>query len=544
MLSVSLHDVTKRYGALTALDRVSIEIRPGEIHAILGENGAGKTTLMRVLSGLASPDAGEVRVDGAPVALRSPRDAVRLGVGMVHQHQMLAPRLSVAENLLLAMRSERGFFIRKARMREIASGLSERFGLGLDPDAIVSSLPVGVAQRVEILKALANDVKLLILDEPTAVLAPGEIDGLLGIMRRLAEAGAAVLFVTHKLGEVRLAASRVTVMRRGRVALELRVGAGADFGAVARAVVGAESAENAASATSTATGGAAQDTTRAAAASIDAREVLLAARGVCVARDADDSPARGASPFALDDASFELHAGEILGIAGVDGNGQAELALAAAGIDRPLRGSVTAVGRAAFVPGDRTREGLIAEMSVFENLAIGPHRDRGYRARGAAGRAGVLDLGSLRALADRALTAHDIRATGIDQRAGELSGGNQQKVVLARELGSGARVVIVVNPTRGLDIGATRFVHDTLRAHRDRGGAVFLISSDLDEVLALGDRVGVLFRGRLRILAPGEATLARVGEMMVGAAEGAARASDTVARIAATQTPPLSGGAR
>ncbi|MFN0152135.1 MAG: ABC transporter ATP-binding protein [bacterium] len=526
MISVSLHDVTKRYGALTALDRVSLEIRPGEIHAILGENGAGKTTLMRVLCGLASPDSGEVLVDGAPVAIRSPRDAVRLGVGMVHQHQLLAPRLSVAENLLLAMRSERGFFIRRARMRQIARGLSERFGLGLDPDAIVSSLPVGVAQRVEILKALSNDAKLLILDEPTAVLAPGEIDGLLGIMRRLAEAGAAVLFVTHKLGEVRLAASRVTVMRHGRVALELRLGSGADFGAVARAVVGAANSEVRADARTAAD---AAHEVRAAvraatAAATDAREVLLAARGVSVARDTDESAPSGATPLVLDDASFELHAGEILGIAGVDGNGQAELALAAAGIDRPARGSVTAAGCAAFVPGDRTREGLIAEMSILENLSIGPHRERAHRARGVAGRAGVLDLASLRALAARALAAHDIRATGIDQRAGDLSGGNQQKVVLARELGSGARVVIVVNPTRGLDIGATRFVHDTLRAHRDRGGGVLLISSDLDEVLALADRVGVLFRGRLRILAPGEATLARVGEMMVGAGEGEATA--------------------
>lgn len=521
--TISLHEVTKRFGALTALDRVSIDVRAGEIHAIIGENGAGKTTLMRVLSGLAAPDGGEVRVDGAATALRSPRDALRLGIGMVHQHQMLAPRLTVAENLLLAMRSERGFFVRKTRMRAIARDLSERFGLGLDPDAAVASLPVGVAQRVEILKALANDVKVLILDEPTAVLAPGEIDGLLAIMRRLAAAGASVLFVTHKLGEVRLVASRATVLRRGRVVLGLSVAEDADLDAVARAVVGA--------------GGAADEAGGAAAGGVggdlppgDARrargaaEVLLSLRGVSAARDEDASEAPRGRPLALDDASFDLCAGEILGIAGVDGNGQAELARVAAGIDRPVRGAVAAAGRAAFVPGDRTREGVFAGMSVLENLAIGPHRDPGYRARGAAGRAGVLDAARLRAHAARALAAHDIRATGVEQPAGELSGGNQQKVVLARELASGARVVVVVNPTRGLDIGATRFVHAALRGHRDRGGAVLLVSSDLDEVLALADRVGVLYRGRLRILDAGETTLARIGELMVGVEAGAARA--------------------
>ena len=497
MRTIALQNVTKRYGPVAAIEDVSLEIRLGEIHAILGENGAGKTTLMRVLCGLARPDAGAILVDGAPVQLRSPRDAARLGIAMVHQHQMLAPRLTVAENLLLALRAERSFFVRRERAREHVRALSERFGLGLDPDATIASLPVGVAQRVEILKALANDARVLILDEPTAVLAPSEIASLLEIMRRSAASGAAVLFVTHKLAEVRAAASRVTVLRRGRVALEMRVGAATDVEALARAVVGAPTSA-----------------TRAApprgAAVSQAAEPLLSMRGIV-----DRSGA-------LASVTLDVAAGEIVGVAGVDGNGQAPLARVAAGIERPSQGVVSAPPRVAIVPGDRTLEGLVGEMPVWENLSIGPHREPAFRRRGMLGKLGALDREALRRHAARLAAEHDVRAASLDQPVAALSGGNQQKVVLARALATGARVLVAVNPTRGLDVGATRFVHEALAAHRDRGGAVLLISSDLDEILALSDRVGVLFRGALTVLPRAETTLARIGELMVGVASRAA----------------------
>jgi simple sugar transport system ATP-binding protein len=493
MRTIALRNVTKRYGAVAAIDGVSIEIRRGEIHAILGENGAGKTTLMRVLCGLARPDAGEILVDGAPAHLRSPRDAARLGIAMVHQHQMLAPRLTVAENLLLALRDERGFFVHAARVRARVSALSERFGLGLDPDATIASLTVGVAQRVEILKALANDASVLILDEPTAVLAPPEVASLLEIMRRSAASGAAVLFVTHKLAEVRAAASRVTVLRRGRVTLEMDVGSETDVETLARAVVGAENAASASHALP----------------SPSRAEVLLSLRDVV-----DRSRV-------LERVTLDVHAGEIVGIAGVDGNGQAELARVVAGIEPALEGALTAPPQLALVPGDRTLEGLVGEMPIWENLSIGPHRVREFRRRGILGSLGVLDRAKLRRHAARLATEYDVRAANLDQRAAELSGGNQQKVVLARALATGARVLVAVNPTRGLDVGATRFVHNALVAHRDRGGAVLLISSDLDELLALSDRAGVLFRGALTMLPPAETTLARIGELMVGVTRAA-----------------------
>lgn len=522
MRTIALRNVTKRYGLVAAIDGVSIEIRRGEIHAILGENGAGKTTLMRVLCGLARPDAGEILVDGAPATLRSPRDAARLGIAMVHQHQMLAPRLTVAENLLLALRDERGFFVRRARARARVTALSDRFGLGLDPDATIASLTVGVAQRVEIMKALANDASVLILDEPTAVLAPPEVASLLEIMRRSAASGAAVLFVTHKLAEVRAAASRVTVLRRGRVALEMAVTPETDVESLARAVVGAEDA-----ARDFAAEGRAIGVAPAAAGETPSSSVLLSVRDVV---DRSGVLAR---------VTLDVRAGEIVGIAGVDGNGQAELARVVAGIETAREGAVSAperdgaaqsaptresaeiAPRVALVPGDRTLEGLVGEMPVWENLSIGRHRESAFRRRGILGKLGILDRAELRRHAARLATEYDVRAANLDQRVVELSGGNQQKVVLARALATGSRVLVAVNPTRGLDVGATRFVHKTLAEHRDRGGAVLLISSDLDEILVLSDRVGVLFRGALHVLPPAETTLARIGELMVGVASAA-----------------------
>jgi simple sugar transport system ATP-binding protein len=527
--SVELRDVAKRFGRVAALEGVSLSVRAGEVHALLGENGAGKTTLMRILYGLVAPDAGEISIDGRPAAIRSPRDAVDLGIGMVHQHQMLVPTLTVAENVLLARRDERSFFYDARRAAESVRSISAAQGLSVDPDARAGDLPLGVAQRAEIAKALANDVSLLILDEPTAVLAPGEVEGLLATLRRLAASGVAILFVTHKLPEVLAVATRATVLRGGRVAWEGVAGRDTSVATLARAVVGG-AARGAAAADAgrrrdegggESRGSGAADTgprgDRGGDAPLGAPEAarggapLLSLRGVV--RFAPGA----AAPPRLDDVALDVRAGEIVGIAGVDGNGQAELARVAGGIEAPDAGAVAATGRVGLVPGDRTREGLVFAMSVWENLSLGAHRESRFRGTGAAGWLGALDRSALRARAASAVERFAIRAAGIDQPAADLSGGNQQKVALARELLRDAAVLVVMNPTRGLDVGATHFVHDTLRAFRERGGGVLLISSDLDEVLALSDRVGVLYRGRLRVLPPGEATAARVGEIMVGA---------------------------
>ncbi len=473
-----LRHITKRFGRLAANQDVSLAVEPGTIHALVGENGAGKSTLMKILYGLYQPDSGEILVGGREVRVRSPLDALRLGLGMVHQHFMLVRPLTVAENIVLGAEPHRGpAFDRAGAEREVAS-LSKRYGLRVEPAARVESLSVGEEQRVEILKALRQGASVLILDEPTAVLTPQEVDELFTVLRALRAAGTTVLLITHKLREVMEIADRVTVMRGGRVVGE-RVTAETTIPELASLMVGRPVLLE------WERGGG------------EPGEPLLEVRDLSVGDD------RGLE--AVRDVSFRLRAGEILGIAGVEGNGQAELVDALAGLRRPAKGTVRLAGRdvtrsrplerfragLAHVPSDRLKRGLVGDFTLAENLVLGLHREPRF-ARGPWLRRRAVTRHALAAVAE-----HDVRPPDPQAAARNLSGGNQQKLVVGRELSRGARVLLVAHPTRGVDLGAIEQIHRRLLAERDRGRAILLLSSDLSELLSLADRVAVLYEGRL-----------------------------------------------
>jgi len=476
--AVSLRGITRRFGPVLANDDVSLDLAPGEIHALVGENGAGKTTLMRVLYGMIAPDAGVIEVEGRPARIQRPADAMRLGLGMVHQHFMLVDPLTVAENVTLGRepRLALGGFDR-ARAEGELRALAERYRLPVEPGARVASLPVGAQQRVEILKALHRGARVLILDEPTAVLTPQEVDELFVMLRRLCQQGVTIVLITHKLAEVKALAHRVTVMRAGRVVgggtidsltieriAELMVGR-----PVATALTRAERAPGA---------------------------PALEARGLFVRDDRGLEAVRG--------VSFTVHEGEIVGIAGVEGNGQHELVECLAGL-RPAAGGEVRIGgvrprpnaRAhleaglAHIPSDRLKRGLVPEMTLAENLILGLQHER------ALGPGPFLDPAKLEARARGLLSEFDVRPAEPAYRAAQLSGGNQQKLIAARELSRGARAVLAAHPTRGVDLGAIAFLHARLLAERDAGRGVLLVSSELSEILALSDRVLVLYEGRV-----------------------------------------------
>jgi len=477
--AVALRNVTRRFGTCVANDDVSLELEPGTVHAIVGENGAGKTTLMRVLYGLIAPTGGHVEIDGRAVQIRRPADAMRLGLGMVHQHFMLVGPLTVAENVCLGREpgGAGGRLDRRRAEAEVAQ-LSERYGLPVDPKARVSTLSVGGQQRVEILKALYHEARVLILDEPTAVLTPQEVDDLFRVLRELKKAGTTIVLITHKLAEVKALADHVTVMRGGRVvgggpASELSVERIAEL-MVGRAV---SSLHDRGAATP--------------------GEPLLEVRGLTV-RDE-----RGLE--AVRDVSLVVRAGEIVGIAGVEGNGQHELIECLAGLRRAERGEIVCAGRAlsgrsaaeharaglAHVPSDRLRRGLVPPFTLAENLVLGRQREA------AVGHGALLQPSALARRASPLLQEFDVRPPDPAARAEQLSGGNQQKVVVARELTRGARVVLAAHPTRGVDLGAIEFIHRRLLAERDGGHGVLLVSSELSEILALADRVLVMYEGRI-----------------------------------------------
>ncbi|PWD50347.1 heme ABC transporter ATP-binding protein [Serinibacter arcticus] len=495
-MRLELRGITKRFGTFTANDGIDMVVEPGEIHAILGENGAGKSTLMNTLYGLYEPDAGEIVIDGAPVVFAGPGDAMRAGIGMVHQHFMLVPVFTVAENIVLGQEPVSGGLIDLKRARAIVRETSEMLGFAIDPDALVGDLPVGVQQRVEIVKALSRNAKLLILDEPTAVLTPQETDELIEIMRRLAAAGTSILFITHKLREIRAVSDAITIIRLGKV-----VGTASPTATeteLASLMVGRSVSL-----------GVAKEPSRPGEPVLEIVDLVV--------RDGNGVPV-------VNDVSFTVASGEILAVAGVQGNGQTELTEAILGVTKPASGSILLRGAPiesmgvrdrldaglAYVPEDRSTDGIVGEFSIVENLVL----DR----LGAppVSRGGALDMRYLRENAEQRVAEFDVRTTSIDRPVGTLSGGNQQKVVLARELSKPLSLLVASQPTRGVDVGSIEFLHDRIVSERDKGAAVVIVSTELDEVLALGDRIAVMCGGELVGIVPGGESRDVLGLMMTG----------------------------
>lgn len=476
---LSLSGISKSFGSVAALRGVDLVVRAGEVHAVLGENGAGKSTLMHIADGLLRPDAGTIAVDGVPVRFRSARDARRHGIGMVHQHSTAVPALSVMENIALAA----GWPVAPGQLRRRTAELTARLALQLDPLQPASELSVALKQRLEVVKALASDARILLLDEPTTVLAPTEAEELFNFVREFARSGGAVVLITHKLDEALAAADQVTVLRHGVVAL-----------AAPRAEVAAESL------TEAMIGGAI---------SVAARPRPTGDGPVLI--QCDGLEVKGDSTPGLRSASFTIRGGELVAVAGVEGNGQRELLRAVAQLQRPFRGLLEVARPIAFVPEDRTTEGLIPALSLTENVVLGVGRIapwiRGHRVR-------RVDWSAAGSRTTELLEEFDVRAKGPGAAAGSLSGGNQQKLLIARALERRPRVLVAENPTRGLDLQAAADVHARLRSAAAAGAAVLIYSNDLDEVLELGDRILVAANGVV-VEAEAGAGRQRLGEMML-----------------------------
>jgi ABC-type uncharacterized transport system ATPase subunit len=476
MAYLEMIDIVKRYPGVLANDHVDLAVERGEIHALMGENGAGKSTLMSILYGLQSPDEGYVRLGGSTLFLNSPLDAIAHGIGMVHQAFKLFESLTVWENVVYRCEPRRGFFVDGARARAQVADLAERHGLPIDPKARVADLPVGVRQRLEILKALYRDARVLILDEPTAVLTPAEVATLFSVMKSLAASGCTVLLVTHKLNEVLSISDRITVLRGGRVAERL-VTAHTNADAIVRAMTGRHIA---ARTPQPATPG----------------EVKLEARSVVVERQ---------GRRAVDAVSLTVRGGEIVGIAGVAGNGQSELIEALMGLTAVTQGTVRVgnndltrasvaahrAGGMSYIAEDRARTASAATASATDNLAMGFHRAAPLAING------LLQRRPMRAWARGLIERFDIKIASENTAVGTLSGGNLQKIVTARELAHNAPVLIAEQPTRGVDVGAIEFIHTELLRVRDRGHAVLLVSAELSEILTLADRILVMYQGRI-----------------------------------------------
>ena len=496
-MSLELRGITKRFGSLTANDGIDLAVGDGEIHAILGENGAGKSTLMNIVYGLLAPDEGTISVDGKVVTIDSPLDALAAGIGMVHQHFMLIPVFTVAENIVLGHEKTKGpgLLDLEAARKEILR-VSAEYNFDIDPDALVENLPVGLQQRVEIIRALIYDAKVLILDEPTAVLTPQETDELLRNMKKLKAKGTSIVFITHKLREVKEAADKITIIRRGKVVGTASPSASQEE--LASLMVGRP-------------------------VSLDVEKkapnlgkVMLDVKNLNISDHTGRSLVKN--------VSFELHTGEILAVAGVQGNGQTELAEAIVGLQEHVHGSIALDGiditkasvrealhsGIAFVPESREEDGLIGSFSIEENLILDLHDLPPY-AKGP-----VISQSVVSQEAQKLVAEFDIRTQSAKDSASSLSGGNKQKVVLARELSRPVKLVVASQPTRGLDVGSIEFVHERIIAERDSGRAVLLFSTELDEVSALADRIAVMYRGEFIAIVPSTTSREDLGLLMAG----------------------------
>ena len=497
---LEIEGVSKSFGSVIANENISLTVKEGEILALLGENGAGKSTLVKAVFGLVKPDTGTIKINGTVMESGDTAAAIASGVGMVHQHFQLVPVMSVTENLILGDEPKRFGVVNIKQAKKEALALSEKYGLEVDPDAIIEDLPVGMAQRVEILKALRRDVKLLILDEPTAVLTPQETDELLEVLRNLAKRGVGILFITHKLREVMAVADRIAVLRGGKL-MGTTTPKESSESKLAQMMVGREVV------------------LRVEKSQAKPKEVLLSIKNL---RVSDDRKLES-----VKDLSLEVHAGEILGIAGVEGNGQRELVEAICSMRSRLSGEVIVKGQAipnlnpravhlagvSHIPEDREKHGLVTSYSIADNLVLNRF-DQAPFARG-----WIRNLEEVANNGESLVEKFDIRAPDAYLSAGSLSGGNKQKVVVARELSQQLDVVVAAQPTRGVDVGSIEFIHNQLIAARDAGAAVLLVSAELDEILSLADRIAVISNGKIvAIFNSKEADRNTIGRLMAGLA--------------------------
>ncbi len=494
---IQMIDVTKRFGDFVANDKINLELRKGEIHALLGENGAGKSTLMNILSGLLEPTEGEVHVNGKLENIDSPSKAANLGIGMVHQHFMLVDAFTVAENIILGNEITKGINLDLKSAKKKILELSERYGLSVEPDALVRDISVGQQQRVEILKTLYRGADILIFDEPTAVLTPAEITELMQIMRNLIKEGKSIILITHKLDEIRAVADRITVIRRGKSIDTVELGDKSNQ-ELAELMVGRS----------------VSFVTEKSAAS---KEVVLDIKALNVKESRGSLKVKG--------LSLDVRAGEIVGLAGIDGNGQTELIKAITGLMKVESGSIMirqkeitnhrprkiteeSVGH---VPEDRHRDGLVLEMTVAENIALQTY----YKAP--MSKYGFLDYNKINSHARELMQEFDVRGAGEWVSAASLSGGNQQKAIIAREIDRNPDLLIVAQPTRGLDVGAIEYIHKRLIQARDEGKAVLVVSFELDEILNVSDRIAIIHDGQIQgIVTPETTTKQELGILMVG----------------------------
>lgn len=495
---IEMRNITKKFGNFVANDHINLDVKAGEIHALLGENGAGKSTLMNMLSGLLEPTEGEIFLNGKAVKLDSPSKSASLGIGMVHQHFMLVDAFTVAENIILGTEVTKGAFLDLKRASQEIKELSEKYGLAVDPEAKVADISVGAQQRVEILKTLYRGADILIFDEPTAVLTPAEIAELLDIMRNLVKEGKSIILINHKLDEIRAVADRVTVIRRGKSIQTVPV-AGTTSAELAEMMVGR--------AVSFKTDKIASQP----------KDVVLSVKDLVVDENRGVPAVKG--------LSLDVRGGEIVGIAGIDGNGQTELIQAITGLRKVKSGSITVKGAevthasprqitemsVGHIPEDRHRDGMILEMTLAENMALQTYYKEPFSHHG------VLDYDYINKNAKRLMGEFDVRAASEQVSAGSLSGGNQQKAVIAREVDRDPDLLIVSQPTRGLDVGAIEYIRKRLVGERDKGKAVLVVSFELDEILDLSDRIAVIHDGKIQgILDPAQTNKQELGVLMAG----------------------------